>query len=527
MMGLPSALALYAELVREDEAEEEEEHDLDDEDDLIPSGGAAPEEELIPLDDGVDDDSTGPPVELDKLYTITKAKGTKCASQRKYIAANGDKAHLYAMCLGLRGFQQEPLEGEEKAPEPRILGDFSIEPFHSSKNKKIFKPAHGHLADEVKRRYAILGVPLVDQWKKPESRKVHELHKWLASNPLTDDNDVVFLQTEESRFYRVLRKAEVEKATLARHTSEKRSISPTPGSGGAATTQQVFNETSHMRLVHCLIVPEIRAAYKARYRSMDRAELDARNSGIRPKTWEQLMVDQFNDVSFQPMSLEYPYLHAEFAESQALPLDKCCRQKLTTENISSWIQDRKGKLNKLMLRWNKSGSGDGMPAPIRQKSYIEELDREEEIVTYNGARKADFLREMRPSMLYFWKVVEDFDIIDETVTIMPATVGVSSSSPTATGTGSGDGSTPPSGYGSSSGAQKQSTTRKKQKTAEEFFVIQRDQLSIQREQVSIQQKQMESSVRSLDMQEETVRHQGKVASAMDRIALNMGFSELR
>ena len=282
---------------------------------------------------------------------------------------------------------------------------------------------------------------------------MHILKEWLCKHPLTNTEDVAFLQAEERKFQNVLLAANLERSTIS-----KRGNSPTPGSG------IIFTETAQLRLVHCLIQNDVRQHYLDRHKGIQRPELDARNSPHRPKSWEERVCEKFNDSSFKPMSLVYPLLHADFAHPQELFLEHC-PTTLTPEHVSSWIQDRKNKLMKLMYRWGQSGNGDGMPAPTVTPVFVDELGVYKDTITYTGARKADFLHADKPSLLYFWKVLEEFQMVDSTVTTMPDEIGVSSSAATP----------------QSSIASTPASARKRHKTADDFLELQRVNSTTQKE----------------------------------------------
>ena len=93
-----------------------------------------------------DQDEASPTNVAQDLFTYTTAKDGMSSSCRKYTASNGDKAHLYAMCFGLSaepdGKDNERAGANEAGN--RILGDFTVEPFLSSKNKKSYKPLIHH-----------------------------------------------------------------------------------------------------------------------------------------------------------------------------------------------------------------------------------------------------------------------------------------------------------------------------------------------------------------------------------------------
>ena len=94
--------------------------------------------------------------------------------------------------------------------DARILGEFNVEPYNLSKNKKLFKPNHQDLVDEVYRRLQAYGRAGVraDNWS------MHNLKAWLSENKITNDTDVQFLRKEELKFYNSLVQVTVERTAL-------------------------------------------------------------------------------------------------------------------------------------------------------------------------------------------------------------------------------------------------------------------------------------------------------------------------
>lgn len=433
-------------------------------------------------DDDFPQEGSAPPAQPDE------SQPTKTDSQVRYEEVHGSKRTLYAMCLGLTA---HPTEGEAGGGPPRKLGDFTIEPFSSSKNKKIFKPAQDHLAKEVNRRFRLFSIALADRFKT-DNQSAKFLADWLNKNPLRDANDIEYLRREEKKFYDSVLAAHLEKQAIAeaatcrraagsRSSSRSTTTTATAGgangsttvantttgaTGGAGGTRGVggllFSEIATMRLVHCLCEDaQVKDAFMNRNMTMDRQELDARNSAMRPPSWEQQAADRFNDTSFKPVSYVWPELHNAFADPIELSLDEC-PSTLTPTQIASWFSDRKAKLVLIVSRWEESGSGDGQPNDDRmllqqtqqqtqpsnqqqpaqppgprpgfRRVYVEELGPDyfedvpdEEQMRFKGCKKSDFLNGNKPSLLYFWKMCEDHHILTTAMDVLHESVGRSSS----------------------------------------------------------------------------------------------------
>lgn len=198
------------------------------------------------------------------------------------------------MCLGLGLALVNP--NDTSCPTPRQIGDFTVEPFSKSRSKKFFKPAKTDLAREVNRRFTVLSIPRVDQFKPESKRRASDLEDWLKEHPITDPADVAFLKEEENKFYLSLKTAAAEKSVLANDNN-------------AHSSGILFNDVANLRIVHCLAEDHCRDLFIIRNKPWDRQELDARNSPLRPKHWAQVVADTFNDVSFKPVSNVWPELH--------------------------------------------------------------------------------------------------------------------------------------------------------------------------------------------------------------------------
>ena len=76
------------------------------------------------------------------------AVASTSSSQNHYESANGCKRVLFSMCTGLLASDNT---------DARILGEFNVEPYDSSKNKKLFKPNRQDWVDEEYCRLQVFG----------------------------------------------------------------------------------------------------------------------------------------------------------------------------------------------------------------------------------------------------------------------------------------------------------------------------------------------------------------------------------
>jgi len=115
------------------------------------------------------------------------------------------------MCIGLLGYDPN---GEHGAASSRKLGDITLEPYASSKNKNLFKPMQKDLVAEVKRRFDLFNTLKPDRFS-PKNKGVAILYTWLSENPLVKEADIIFLRREEKKFYDTLVAANEEAKLLA------------------------------------------------------------------------------------------------------------------------------------------------------------------------------------------------------------------------------------------------------------------------------------------------------------------------
>ena len=227
-----------------------------------------------------------------------EANDTRPPCKKHYDNLNGSKKVLMAMLTGLS------LKDDEGNPDSRILGDLKVEPYRSTKNKKLFKPGCEDLIAEIYRRVEVLGLEEV----RAANWRIGKTMKWLFENKIISPDDIAFLREEERKFYDNLVAAEEERIALQSLPKEN---------------GPVWSENADLRMVHCLLEDDIREAFFRRHDVMARDALDGRNSPHRPKTFKEKLADKFNSTEFSPHSEVFPDLHEDFAESFDLSLSNC------------------------------------------------------------------------------------------------------------------------------------------------------------------------------------------------------------
>jgi len=340
---------------------------------------------------------------IDSVTDVTPDTNV-CAAKKDYKDNEETKRVLLSMCIGLEGYDPN---GENGAASSCKLGDITLEPYASSKNKNLFKPLQKDLAAEVKRRFDLFNTLKPERFS-PKNKGVAVLYMWLSENPLVNAADITFLRHEEKRFYDTLVAANEEAKLLAAASSA--------GAGGS-----FINWVGDLRLIHCILESDILDLYKQHYAALERDELDGRNSVHRPLTWEELAADRYNDENFVPNSELWPKAYSDFQISHDLSFAHCSGS-LTSENVKNWFTDRKARLVKYIHRWEMSGNGDG-----QRHEGDANFGNATEILKYMGGdNRAAFLGPEKTSMLYKWMMYEKYELLQNTCSILPKTMGASS-----------------------------------------------------------------------------------------------------
>jgi hypothetical protein len=285
------------------------------------------------------------------------------------ITRGGSKKLLMGMCYGLSNDEEE-----------RKIGDVTLEPFASSRNKKAFTPSVKQLRVEIMRRAAAL------QAKAPRNSHYTKdrCYNWLMQHPIAHPVDIAFLVEEEAKF-----KTEVEEAV-----NEVK----------AKKTSNWVDNDPFLRLYHCLINDTVKAAFLERDNVLNREELDARKSDKRPKTFEQEAAELFNDETFAPTSLHLPSLHSDFDQTKVLRLEDM-PGVITPEEVKSRMADSRAKLMAVISNWELSGNGFGQRAQVDEGFGC--LEEEHLLDDNRGA----FLQNYRSHILYLWHLSDGEDIL--------------------------------------------------------------------------------------------------------------------
>ena len=313
-----------------------------------------------------------------------------------YERSNGAKSILMAMCIGLKSSEEEP----------RSLGDLTLEPYISSKQKRQFTPKKDELYKELERRCALKGneKPRAANW----SNKA--LLEWLVSNPIDSTEEVNYLRIEEKKFVDML----VEAAKETSGISDNSVVTP-PG--------VVWNNLADMRLIHCLTVDSVKERYLRRNEVLNRRELDAIGGPRTEPSVDEVIANKYNDPSFNPRSIVLPTLHQDFQVSHDLSLENVpC--EVSPEPVKRWLADRKAKLVLIINKWERSGNGGGNRRDVEDEGF----GQAEGISFQDDDDRANFLSGNRSSLLYFWHVAIEHELLSHTVNILPRGLGATTES---------------------------------------------------------------------------------------------------
>ena len=167
-----------------------------------------------------------------------------------------------------------------------------------------------------------------------------KVKEWLEANPIIDNMDLTFLISEEAEF----RSATTE-ATLEILNEEVDKLG------------RWKDNTPFLQLYHSLAEDNIKTAFAKRHEIMGKEDLDpSRQDPDRPKTWEALVAEKFNDPEYVVRTLALPELHDNFTESTVIRLEDCPGE-ISSDQAKTRLADTKTKAILVINSWEKSGNG--------------------------------------------------------------------------------------------------------------------------------------------------------------------------
>ena len=163
------------------------------------------------------------------------------------------------------------------------------------------------------------------------------------------------------------------------------------------------SDVPFLHLYHTLVDDSRRSAFGKAYAAKMREELDGRNSSLF-QTFYGKASNHFNDPNWIPHSLVLPDLHEDYTKSRPLPL------KVAPE-FQKKLNDNRYKMVKVILDWERSGSGQGMLNNLEYHNN-ENQSKEQVYEFVDGDDRKSFLREQPAHVLYLWHLAYKYDILN-------------------------------------------------------------------------------------------------------------------
>ena len=311
--------------------------------------------------------------------------------------------------------------------------ELNYAPYAAASSRRSFVPKKKNLLEEVLRRARDTKLPT----PKCKNWNTSQLVTFLRENPISNPIDLVYVKGQLLAFEEAL------KAGAAERTSTNAVLNAESSNRGAAWSMVMW-----LRLAHALAEDVVKQAFLQRHSCDDREVLDARNSGIRPPTWDAVLATKFNDKSWVPHSVAIPSLHDDFASSFPLPFDEVVNPILS-EQVKSRVADVKAKmvivriihgllyipLNtwiiisldhlylifcfislQIVSNYEESGRGDGSASRMDGERDFGRFDPTN--LTFEADNRAAFLLGFKTHVLYFWHFCDTMDILASTLCVM-------------------------------------------------------------------------------------------------------------
>jgi hypothetical protein len=164
----------------------------------------------------------------------------------------------------------------------------------------------------------------------------------LYEHPPTNELDIEFLITEEAKFLKNLQDAVSEKRpSAAAATGSLDSDDDDNDNNGKTPAWHGF--LPWLRLYCWMTLDDIKQEMTRQFCMMDREELSARNSDLRPLMYLELVADKFNDPDLVFHMECIPELHEQFTELIALRFQDM-PGKATAEQIKKKIAAARANL---------------------------------------------------------------------------------------------------------------------------------------------------------------------------------------
>ena len=308
-------------------------------------------------------------------------------TQKVYEQSNNSKKMLFLLCLGL------------KNEDGQGLFDLEAEPWNQLKKRSLLKPSRHEYAQEICRRASVFKAypfPRTSNWS------VSKAVQWLEANPVSDTNDVAFLQAELKRFRDItiaaMMEAEADQIRQSGHWVGK---------------------LPYLRLILCVVEDDIKYHFLHRADVMTRPQLDARNSESRPPTAFELISNRWNDPNFNPVA-PASSCHEDFME--AISCDHthvASMAPATAQKVEDIITSMRSNLLRIIQNWERSGQGEGgHHDPNEFSDETENQDSGSPAFGTLGNRsesalqnRASFLCGKPSYLLYYWEMADRHQLL--------------------------------------------------------------------------------------------------------------------
>lgn len=215
----------------------------------------------------------------------------------------------------------------------RSLGDLTVEPYASMRQKALYQPVAADLKEEQNRRAVSMGMK---EFKNTYYSK-SKCQEWLENNPVTNKADAKFLLETEKLIYDELK----EEMAARKEIEEERNKA-----SGTWNTPCPW-----LRFYHCLADDRTHDAFLKKDDVFDRAALDARGNAQRPQTAWEIVAELYNDNTIVYWSKALPDLHMFFTDSHELLFDDMPGGEITAEQAKSRYAQARAELIPVSSSW--------------------------------------------------------------------------------------------------------------------------------------------------------------------------------
>jgi hypothetical protein len=232
--------------------------------------------------------------------------------------------------------------------------------------------------------------------------------------PLEEPAEVEYVRTETAAYISTIKKA-------VRGKLDSRTVS------SGSSERQLPTDRLRYILAICLF-PEIRDAYERSQNTKTRQELDAeRSADVSTLDFHDLIVEKFNDVTWDPETECLGELHSDFAQPIRCP--KRENYTMTKERSKALLTKMRGDLQDICRRYNQSGNGSNRADIDEEGNYTESFghfDANAPEVVERGDDRHNFLHNQPTDLLYWWDALDKMQLIHFTTAKLRGPCAISS-----------------------------------------------------------------------------------------------------